>query len=273
MIIGLSGKKQSGKDTVAKIIQYLMYGNRNSTAVCWDLDTFLNNPSITEGVRYGHSGWQTKKFADKLKDIVCLLIGCTREQLEDNDFKEKELGEEWWCFKRPNEADLVPYRKESKYLSEIDTWNLIKLTPRLILQLLGTECGRQIIHPNIWVNSLMSGYKPHGIHSKSQQSLDNIIEYPNWIITDVRFPNEARAIKNRGGKLIRIERTSWMEEIDNGDSTKTLTANKQFNKIDLHESETALDNYKEFDWLIKNDGTIEELGEQVKLALWNFKLI
>ena len=31
---------------------------------------------------------EIKKFADKLKDIVCLLIGCTREQLEDQEFKK-----------------------------------------------------------------------------------------------------------------------------------------------------------------------------------------
>ena len=41
------------------------------------------------------------------------------------------------------------------YTSTIDK---IKLTPRLILQLLGTDCGRDIIHPNIWVNSTMMAY-------------------------------------------------------------------------------------------------------------------
>jgi hypothetical protein len=41
------------------------------------------------------SGFEIKKYADKLKDFVCILIGCTREQLEDQEFKEKELGEEW----------------------------------------------------------------------------------------------------------------------------------------------------------------------------------
>ena len=30
--------------------------------------------------------------------------------------------------------------------------------------------------------------------------------YPNWIITDVRFPNEADAIKGRGGIIIRVNR-------------------------------------------------------------------
>ena len=34
-------------------------------------------------------------FADKLKDSVGVMFGCTRKQLEDREFKERELGEEW----------------------------------------------------------------------------------------------------------------------------------------------------------------------------------
>ena len=48
---------------------------------------------------YQAQNWKIVKFADKLKDIVCLLIGCTRQQLECREFKEKELGEEWGVWK------------------------------------------------------------------------------------------------------------------------------------------------------------------------------
>ena len=64
-IVSISGKKQSGKNTIAKIINQL-----------------TNNK------------YEEKCFADKLKDIICILINCTREQLEDESFKSKELGEE-----------------------------------------------------------------------------------------------------------------------------------------------------------------------------------
>lgn len=38
-----------------------------------------------------NSEYKIKKFADKLKDIVCILIGCTREQLEDSKFKSMTM--------------------------------------------------------------------------------------------------------------------------------------------------------------------------------------
>ena len=85
--------------------------------------------------------------ADKLKDIVCLLIGCTREQLEDQDFKNKELGEEWWKIYEGNQE--FAYEKNRDRIERGCDIG-IKLTPRKLLQLIGTECGRNIIHPNIY---------------------------------------------------------------------------------------------------------------------------
>lgn len=71
--------------------------------------------------------------------------------------------------------------------------------------------------------------------------------YPNWIITDLRFPNEANAIKDRGGITVRINRA----EAYTSGSVKNL-----------HSSETALDRY-DFDYVIINSGTIEELQQKV----------
>jgi hypothetical protein len=144
--------------------------------------------------------YQIKKFATKLKEIAALLIGCDVSDFEDREFKEKELGEEW-----------------------------NGLTPRKILQLLGTEAGREIIHPNIWVNALFADF-----------------EDSNWIITDVRFPNEAQAIKDRGGIVIRVERPGGESHCGGA-----------------HASETALDTYN-FDYVIDNEGNIDELIDKVK---------
>jgi hypothetical protein len=102
------------------------------------------------------------------------------------------------------------------------------MTPRLLLQLIGTECGRDIIHPNIWVNSTFADWKPHC----------------SWVITDTRFPNEADAIKKRGGIVIRVERPSV--------GVKST-----------HPSETGLDDYKNFDAVIINDGTLGDLKLKV----------
>ena len=187
-LIGISGKISSGKDLAGKILNDLSG------------DIFEN-----------------KKFADKLKDMVCLFIGCTREQLEDREFKEKELGEEWRQYFN-DDYDLV-CEKESTFSS--------LLTPRKLLQLLGTEAGRQVIHNNIWVNALFADYD-------TSSNYDS-----NWIITDVRFPNECQAIKDRGGIVIKINRDSDV--------------------VDNHSSETALDNYDGFDFVVDNNGSIDDL--------------
>jgi hypothetical protein len=174
-----------------------------------------------------------------------------------------------------------------------------RLTPRLLLQLLGTECGRQIIHPNVWVNALMSEYKPSIIkfvHTPGsyhcncmkcgnsfsgikrcvicENCAGTIERYPDWIITDMRFPNEMNAIRNHG-ITIRINREI---KINFSDDTVTaaeisLNALAKINQTGIyHPSETALDN-AEFDYTIENNGTLEDLIEKVKQILTKEKII
>jgi len=83
--------------------------------------------------------------------------------------------------------------------------------------------------------------------------------YPKWIITDVRFPNEAEAIKKRDGILIRIDR--------NYVSTERLNRIQQ-----RHSSETALDDYDGFDNTIFNNGTLEDLYNIAKQIVTIYKL-
>lgn len=188
------------------------------------------------------SGWQVKKFANKLKDIICILIGCTRADLESQEFKSKKLGEEWV---KNNASGDYKDGKIVKYLfPEKDI-----LTPRKLLQLVGTDCIRNIVHKDAWVNALFAEYKLEEVLPETDTNLYNYIpkyKYPNWIIDDVRFDNEYQAIKSRGGLLIRVNRAS-----DNKDE---------------HKSETELDKH-EFKWTINNNGTLEELIEQVRIIL------
>lgn len=250
-LIGVSGKINSGKDLIGEIIQYLaclkegyLLDHQNS------FKEFQKCPTSN----FLQSGYEIKKFADKLKDIVCLLIGCTRRELEDRAFKETPLGDEWKCWSYEDVSnwkisphDNIPEWPPLLSINKIE--NMLygherEMTPRLLLQLLGTQCGREIIHPNIWINALFADYNP--IDNKSLQDPAAENSYPNWIITDVRFPNEAKAIKEKGGILIRVNRG-----YDN-----------DINKA--HTSETALDNYTEFDFVIENNGTIKELIEKIK---------
>jgi len=99
------------------------------------------------------------------------------------------------------------------------------ITVRQFLQTLGTNALRDQVNEDIWINSLFSDFKPES----------------HWLITDVRFPNEAEAVKKKGGIVVRVDR---------GLVTGT------------HPSETALDDY-DFDYTIQNHGTLTELLENV----------
>ena len=286
-IISISGKMGAGKDTVAAMIQYLIWKNKVNKGQNTSLHlSFEDFQRTTIGTNV--TGWKIKKFANKLKDITCMLLNCTREQLEDREFKEKELGEEWRCWKVFNHDPdnyidvLYASKEEAEYsiTSDGENWffynptiETIKLTPRLFMQLLGTNCGRMILHPNIWCNSLMAEYKAKDVgpvfskeYYPDSNEKDIVVEYPNWIISDTRFPNELKAIKDRNGITIKIVRPDFVENALTGEKFPVKVHKKE------HESETALDNCK-FDYEILNDGTIADLRDKVEAILKQEQII
>ena len=108
-----------------------------------------------------------------------------------------------------------------------------KATARELMQYVGTEFFRKI-YPNVWADATIRKIKQESSHTA--------------IITDCRFPNEVDAIKNAGGKVIRLSRNS-----DNKDA---------------HSSEIALDKDKydwaNFDAIIENESI--SVGEQNKIG-------
>lgn len=108
------------------------------------------------------------------------------------------------------------------------------MTYREFLQKIGTDAMRKGLHENTWINSLFAEY-----------TMGN----PNWIITDTRFPNELNAVKEHGGLTIKVIRNS-SNSIGN-----------------LHESETALDHITNWDYVIDNNGSINDLKETVRQIL------
>jgi hypothetical protein len=259
MVIGISGKIGSGKDLVAKIIQAL-------TCQPSSLDR-LNNPDLgnidierfIESKIWDIPKFTVHRFADALKDNVCNIIGCTRAQLEDRDFKETPLPEEWWCYNiGGNLLSRGYYDNEADHKMAEERY-LVKTTPRMILQRLGTEGGRMLIHPNIWVNALFSGYQTRPVTLPDETTFIKDEEKwfedrtSHWIIPDVRFPNELEAIQKREGITIRIERPGY-----------EATGN--------HLSETSLDDAL-FDYTIQNDSSIEDLVHTVRLILNKEKIL
>jgi len=225
MLIAINGKIGSGKDTVGKIIQHLTSE--------WADEEFKDTDMLD--VR---NDWKIKKFAGKLKQIASLLTGIDVESFEDQDFKNTTLSEEW-DFADDDAPDNI-------------------MTVRMFLQKLGTEAMRNGLHTNVWVNALFADYKTVGeklgFTSYSDRDIkEGFAEKPKWIITDMRFPNEMEAVKERKGITIRVVRPEFMVD------GKVITK-------DLHPSETSLDS-AEFDYTIVNDSTIEDLVKKVKEIL------
>lgn len=284
MIIGISGKIGSGKDTVGSIIQYLTSRANGNHSLAKDkpLSSFMSYKDYTDGfVTHNYIGttWEIRKFAAKVKTIVALLTGCTVEDLESQEFKNQQLGEEWnWYTTYITDADgrgqLMRSTPTEEAKKMLPFPNRIKpYTYREMLQRVGTEAMRNMIHEDVWVNALFADYiKDRGyIYKASFVDKDpiNINDYkdsntftikipkdsfpepydngfPNWIITDMRFPNEMKAIKDRGGITIRIERLGQ--------------------PVNNHPSETSLDDAT-FDYVVNNDGSIDELVEMVQNIL------
>lgn len=110
------------------------------------------------------------------------------------------------------------------------------MTYRDLLQKLGTEAMRNGLHENVWVNALFADY---------HFNIEEDEQMPNWLITDCRFPNELEAVKTHKGITIKVIR-------DSGNTIGTT-----------HASETALDDYTEWDYVVDNNGSIEDLKTQV----------
>lgn len=111
------------------------------------------------------------------------------------------------------------------------------LTVGELLQKTGTEVGR-CIHPDVWVVSLFSKW-------------DSKNDY--WILDDVRFPNEADAIRKRGGLLIRLE----------GDPSGFWESDRKTTRDRNHASETALDNYTDFDFVFNTEGEWRDRSDEM----------
>lgn len=109
--------------------------------------------------------------------------------------------------------------------------------------------------PNFWINitfqEIERQRKADSQHGSS--FINGLLEYRelNFVITDVRYINEADYLKKAGATLIRIEREGIV-------------------KFD-HESETQLDSYEHFDYMISNNDTIEKLETKVSDILERIK--
>jgi hypothetical protein len=143
-----------------------------------------------------------------------------------------------------------------RWREQVDEWwsqrlNIPNLTPRYILQQWGTEVVRKSFHDDTWIASL---------ENKLRKSEDSSV------ITDCRFPNEIKMIKEQGGKVLRVcrgEDPEWYEtavEANRGDK-EALDLMKKYYKVHISEWAWAGAN---FDFTVHNNGSIDELYEVVR---------
>jgi len=173
-------------------------------------------------------GFTKVSFADKLKDGVSTIFGWDRAMLEGDTDESRQ-----WREQRD------------------DFWSAetgMEVTPRLVLQLFGTDCLRNGFHDGVWVSLL----KKH--------MLDNP---DNYVIPDVRFRNEQNMIRELGGEIWRVQRGDIPEwygcaMLDN------TTGSNLMEEYDVHSSEYKwIDMNNKFDVTLYNEGTIEDLRQLV----------
>lgn len=168
--------------------------------------------------------WEIKKFAGKLKEVASIILGIPKAMFEDQEFKKENLPPMWSNHGLP-------------------------ITVRDFLQKLGTDALREGLHPNTWVNALMIDYIEQVVNVMNGEGYQLEDRYPNWIITDCRFPNEARAIKEEGGVIVRVNRAG-------------------IKAINAHYSEIALDSWP-YDYVIDNDSSIEDLKKLCEYLIYD----
>jgi hypothetical protein len=171
-----------------------------------------------------------ESFANSVKDSCAAVFGWDRAMLEGDTPESRawrEQPDQWWSDK---------FGKE--------------FSPRLALQLMGTEAGRDVFHPDLWV---------HTVLRRCEQA-----PYNNYVIADVRFPNEINAIKDSGGVVIRVRR---------GDDPEWYTLAREcnvYNKLDIMRNAYPEVHFSEWAWIgahydivMDNNCSLDELKIRV----------
>jgi len=167
-------------------------------------------------------------FADRLKDGVAAMFGWDREMLEGDSEESRAWREE---------VDFYWTRETKK-----------EVTPRLVLQVVGTECMREGFFDGIWISLL------------KQQILSN--PNTNFVIPDVRFKNEIKMIKGLGGDIWRIKRGSDPLWFNSYIKSNILPSN-------VHPSEWNWANSK-FDHTIDNSADLVALTHNIRRLLESY---
>lgn len=203
-IIGFCGAKQSGKNTSATMVKDIVMEDGESR-------------DFTETHIVG-----IESFAAPIKSMIAMLL----------DF--------YGVAPVTQGHLLVPYLEGD--LKEV-VIPALGVSPRSLMQTLGTDWGRNIVNPDIWLNSMrirLTAYEEMRKHGYKSAIV---------MVTDVRFDNECELIHSLGGKIVRIDRPGH-------------------GGVDEHDSEAGV-TLTNIDQIIDNDGTLEDLKEKIGTFCWD----
>ena len=198
---------------------------------------FIGAGKGTVGELLHLQGYKQASFAGVLKDTASIMFGWDRDLLEGDTVESRmfrEAKDEFWSEKFGYE-----------------------FSPRLALQRLGTEAGRDVFHKDIWIYAL----------EKRIQNKKNVV------ITDTRFPNEIEWIRSKGGIIVEVKRgprPEWYEELKYWYSTDRGPNDTHPSKIKNlpHESEWRWIGHEyAIDYTINNDGSLKDLAVNVNTLL------
>lgn len=201
LIIGLAGIKNSGKDTAASMLYYIL---RNGTA-----GTF-RDWSITCDVPNGNDNIPTVHFADYCKEVLSNLLGIDLKYF----YSRKHKDELWYAFdtkvflnddgvRMHHYYTIESIHLTAKPLGDFMNYNNGKvcIKIRTLMKYFGTDVIRRIMGDNVWVN-------------KTIRDANYLLNKHNvCFIPDVRFNNEAEAIRRQqGGCVIKLNRKAEVED-------------------------------------------------------------
>ena len=165
-------------------------------------------------------GFKKVSFADKLKDGVSTIFGWDRAMLEGDTDESRTWREQ----------------RDNFWSAETE----MEVTPRLVLQLFGTDCMRNGFDDGVWVSLLKK----------------TILENPgNYVVPDVRFENEIAMLRDIGGEVWEVQRGRTPEWLIKYEITGVEPA-------EIHPSEWRWIKSRK-DVVIENNSTLAELNRQV----------
>jgi len=262
-IIGVSGRAGSGKDTVAEhlIAEYGFVRIALADPIKrFGYHVFL----FTEKQLWGPSQYRNAVDARYAPDSAAWAEARGRLEAWGREYCRSVMG--------TDDVDLV----ESAYKALVHWFCTLQesypnLSPRVMLQTLGTEWGREAVRDSIWIDALLSQAKTllHEDGNTKKWTYDPLLGpipatkaskvVHGVVISDVRFQNEFEAIHKEGGSVIRVIRPST-------DSEAASIG------IFGHASEAEDFDLDSFDCLIQNDHSLRELYQAVDTYIELFNL-